>query len=35
MKNSPVFYFRRILNGKVGKAYGTRNKLYREDVVKA
>ena len=34
MKNSPVYYFRRILNGKVGKTYGTRNKSYREDVVR-
>ena len=33
LKNSPIFYFRRILNGKVGKTYGTRNKAYREDVV--
>ena len=33
LKNSPIFYFRRILKGKVGKTYGTRNKLYREDVV--
>ena len=33
MKNSPLFYFRRILNGKVGKTYGQRNKSYREDIV--
>ena len=33
LRNSPLFYFRRILNGKVGKTYGSRNKQYREDVV--
>ena len=33
LKNSPLFYFRRILNGKEGKKYGTRNKQYREDTV--
>ena len=33
LKNSPLFYFRRVLNGKIGKTYGTRNKNYREDVV--
>ena len=33
MKNSPVYYFRRILNGKPGKTYGTHNKSYREDIV--
>ena len=32
LKNSPIFYFRRILNGKVGKEYGKRNRSYREDV---
>ena len=34
LKNSPLFYFRRVLNGKIGKTYGTRNKSYREDVVR-
>ena len=34
LNNSPLFYFRRILNGKVGKSYGTRNKDYREDIVR-
>ena len=33
LKDSPLFYFRRILNGKVGKHYGERNKEYREDIV--
>ena len=33
MKNSPLFYFRRVLNGKVGKLYGERNRQYREEVV--
>ena len=33
LRNSPLHYFRRILNGKVGKTYGTRNKCYREDVL--
>ena len=33
LKNSPLHYFRRILNGKTGKEYGTRNKEYREDIV--
>ena len=28
--NSPLYYFRRRLNGKEGKAYGQRNKKYRE-----
>ena len=28
--NSPVFYMRRRLNGKIGKEYGLRNKEYRE-----
>ena len=31
LRNSPIFYMRRILNGKVGKNYGARNKSYRED----
>ena len=30
LKNSPVFYMRRRLNGKEGKTYGVRNKQYRE-----
>ena len=29
--NSPLFFFRRRLNGKEGKTYGERNKIYRED----
>ena len=29
LKNSPFFYFRRILNGKVGKTYGLRYEEYR------
>ena len=33
LKNSPIHYFRRILNGKEGKTHGTRNKEYREDVL--
>ena len=33
LKNSPLFYFRRILNGKEGKRHGIRNKDYRENVV--
>ena len=33
MKNSPMYYFRRLLNGKPGKTYGSRNNEYREDVV--
>ena len=28
--NSPLFYYRRRLNGKPGKTYGQRNKEYRE-----
>ena len=28
--NSPLFYYRRRLNGKPGKKYGLRNKEYRE-----
>ena len=32
LKNSPVFYMRRRLNGKEGKSYGERNKFYREDI---
>ena len=30
LANSPIFYFRRRLNGKVGKKYGKRNAMYRE-----
>ena len=33
LKNLPIHYFRRILNGKEGKTYGVRNKSYREDVI--
>ena len=33
LKNSPLFYFRRVLNGKTGKIYGQRNKDYREEVI--
>ena len=33
LKNSPIYYFRRILNGKIGKTYGSRNRMYREDVI--
>ena len=28
--NSPLFYFRRRLNGKQGKVYGEKNRKYRE-----
>lgn len=31
LKNSPLFYMRRRLNGKDGKIYGERNKIYREN----
>ena len=30
LKNSPLFYMRRRLNGKEGKTYGMRNRRYRE-----
>ena len=30
LKNSPLFYMRRRLNGKDGKVYGQRNREYRE-----
>ena len=30
LKNSPLYYYRRVLNGKVGKTYGTRYKECRE-----
>ena len=32
LKNSPLFYMRRRLNGKEGKKYGERNKQYRENL---
>ena len=32
LMNSPIFYFRRRLNGKEGKTYGKRNSQYREDL---
>ena len=31
LNNSPVFYYRRSLNGKEGKRYGERNRRYREE----
>ena len=31
LKNSPLFYMRRRLNGKPGKMYGERNRRYREN----
>ena len=31
LKNSPLFYMRRRLNGKEGKVYGERNRQYREN----
>ena len=31
LANSPLYYLRRRLNGKVGKTYGSRNAEYRED----
>ena len=31
LKNSPLFFMRRRLNGKPGKTYGERNREYRED----
>ena len=30
LHNSPLFYYRRRLNGKVGKTYGQRNRYWRE-----
>ena len=30
LKNSPLFFMRRRLNGKEGKVYGERNRVYRE-----
>ena len=32
LKNSPLFYMRRRLNGKQGKTYGERNRKYRENL---
>ena len=32
LMNSPVFYMRRRLNGKIGKKYGERNKKYRDQI---
>ena len=29
--NSPLYYYRRRLNGKPGKTYGPRNRKYREE----
>lgn len=31
LKNSPLYYMRRRLNGKEGKQYGERYRIYRED----
>lgn len=31
LRDSPLFYMRRRLNGKVGKEYGERNRKYREN----
>ena len=31
LKNSPIFYFRRRLNGKPGRTYGERNRKYRDE----
>ena len=31
LRNSPIYYMRRRLNGKEGKTYGERNKAYREN----
>ena len=30
LNNSPLFYFRRRLNGKQGRSYGERNRKYRD-----
>ena len=30
LRNSPVHYMRRCLNGKQGKSYGERNRKYRD-----
>ena len=32
LKNSPLFYMRRRMNGKEGKIYGERNRIYRENL---
>ena len=32
LKNSPLYYMRRRLNGKEGKIYGERNKMYRQNL---
>ena len=34
LKNSPVFYMRRRLNGKQGRTYGERNRQYREEITR-
>ena len=31
LRDSPLFFFRRRLNGKIGKEYGARYREYRED----
>ena len=31
MKDTPLFFMRRRLNGKPGKVYGERNREYREE----
>lgn len=33
LRNSPIYYMRRRLNGKEGKLYGERNRIYRENFV--
>ena len=33
LKNSPLFCMRRRLNGKEGKKYGERNRVYRENFI--
>ena len=30
LRNSPIYYMRRRLNGKPGKRYGDRNRRYRD-----
>ena len=30
LRDSPVFYMRRRMNGKAGKTYGQRNRFWRE-----
>ena len=34
LRNSALHYFRRILNGKEGKSYGSRNREYREETIR-